>query len=326
VILILNSAMSECVFARVLAASVALSRHAGEIVRQVRLSDSLDIVDKGKQDFQTKADRECQRIIVGSLLHHFPGLRIIGEEDDIETSTASTLKDLVFDSDVMAYKFPEKLSSVEQNQIIAWVDPLDGTKEYTEGGEWLEHVTVLIGLSVNGVPLGGVIHQPFYQYLSNKDTKGRTVWGAVGLGAFGAESDPTPLQADQPVYTTTRSHSSPVVNECLAAFEPCTVKRLGGAGHKVLAVLDKRVHAYIYPSLGCKKWDTCAPEAILRAAGGYLTDIEGHDYTYTGDEERMNWMGELAGFGDVTQLVNKVPQAVTDKVRQTMEQKIAARK
>lgn len=33
--------------------------------------------------------------------------------------------------------------------------------------------------------------------------------------------------------------------------------------------------AYIFPSIGCKKWDTCAPEAVLCAAGGQLTDIFG---------------------------------------------------
>ena len=32
--------------------------------------------------------------------------------------------------------------------------------------------------------------------------------------------------------------------------------------------------------LGCKKWDTCAPEAILHALGGKLTDIKGEKYKY----------------------------------------------
>ena len=33
-------------------------------------------------------------------------------------------------------------------------------------------------------------------------------------------------------------------------------------------------------TLGCKKWDTCAPEAILHAMGGKLTDMKGQTYQY----------------------------------------------
>ena len=35
--------------------------------------------------------------------------------------------------------------------------------------------------------------------------------------------------------------------------------------------------AYVFASKGCKKWDTCAPEAVLCAAGGELTDIHGEN-------------------------------------------------
>jgi 3'(2'), 5'-bisphosphate nucleotidase len=41
------------------------------------------------------------------------------------------------------------------------VDPLDGTREFVEGPEFWSGVTVLIGVAVKGVPVAGVIHQPF---------------------------------------------------------------------------------------------------------------------------------------------------------------------
>ena len=46
---------------------------------------------------------------------------------------------------------------------------------------------------------------------------------------------------------------------------------LGGAGNKVLRVIEGDAHAYVFASPGTKKWDTCAPEAILVAMGGALT-------------------------------------------------------
>ena len=42
------------------------------------------------------------------------------------------------------------------------MDPLDGTKEYTEG--FLDHVTVLIGIAVGKRAVAGVINQPFFNY------------------------------------------------------------------------------------------------------------------------------------------------------------------
>jgi len=48
----------------------------------------------------------------------------------------------------------------------------------------LDHVTVLIGVAVNGEAVAGVIHQPYFNYQSKEPgiELGRTIWGIVGLG------------------------------------------------------------------------------------------------------------------------------------------------
>jgi len=61
-----------------------------------------------------------------------------------------------------------------------------------------------------------------------------------------------------------------------------------------LLLIDGRAHAYIFASAGCSKWDTCAPEAVLHAAGGRLTDIHGNTYTYEHTVNRHNAGGTLA--------------------------------
>ena len=48
-----------------------------------------------------------------------------------------------------------------ESDVTVWVDPLDGTREFVEGPEHWGSVTVLIGVAVKGVPVAGVIHQPF---------------------------------------------------------------------------------------------------------------------------------------------------------------------
>lgn len=41
-------------------------------------------------------------------------------------------------------ELPEELQNVTADDVTVWVDPLDGTAEYTQG--LLDHVTVLIGI------------------------------------------------------------------------------------------------------------------------------------------------------------------------------------
>ena len=55
---------------------------------------------------------------------------------------------------------PNTLLNANLNEFTVWVDPLDATKEYSEG--FLDHVTVLIGIALGKKAVAGVIHQPFY--------------------------------------------------------------------------------------------------------------------------------------------------------------------
>lgn len=106
---------------------------------------------------------------------------------------------------------------------------MDGTSEYTQG--LLEHVTVLIGVAVGKEPIAGVIHQPFYNYKSKGGEIGRTVWSLKGAGVGGLKRGEV---AKGRIVTTTRSHSTPLVQEVLRACQPTEVLPVGGAGHKVL--------------------------------------------------------------------------------------------
>ena len=70
--------------------------------------------------------------------------------------------------------------------------------------------------------------------------------------------------------------------------------------------------AYVFASPGCKKWDTCAPEAILMAIGGKLTDIHGQPYSYAADIEFPNKRGVLATAlsSEHKWFVETIPEAV----------------
>lgn len=95
----------------------------------------------------------------------------------------------------------------------------------------MDHVTVLIGIAVDGHAVGGVIHQPYYNYKTVNDAVGRTLWGLVGLGVGGFDIVQPP--SDKFIITTTRSHSDGVVQQALDILNPDEIIKVGGAGHKV---------------------------------------------------------------------------------------------
>ena len=59
-------------------------------------------------------------------------------------------------------------------------------------------------------------------------------------------------------------------------------------------LIEGKAHAYVYARPGTKKWDSCAVEAVLHAAGGILTDICGNRYKYDSSARHLNAGGILA--------------------------------
>ena len=304
--------------AELLSASIDLAHHAGKRIKQIYESGHLGAVDKSNpntapsdtnqvtvdspfgtiDDPQTLADIASQKIILGSLARAFPGLRLVGEEGDVPASPA----DLVTPSLhlVDATKFPDRLRSVPLSAVTVYIDPLDGTKEFTLGHT--EGVTLLIGFTIDDRAVAGVIGQPF---------TGNVVWGAVGVGVEGVKrhdvhnyhdkdpassmldstTPPDPLPASAPtsrVIVTSRSHFTPQLSSLLARLQPTALVRSGGAGSKSLLLLSHQVDCYYFPSPGLKWWDVVACQAVMEAAGGRVTDAWGKELRWVEAEGRKD--------------------------------------
>lgn len=300
---------------RLISSAVSIATRAGAEVTKIVKTGQLGVIDKGVQDFQTEADRTAQRMIVASLAKRFPKCTIVGEEELIEDQEAdSRLIDNSFDPDVLNLTLPNQYEGVTEEQITIWVDPLDGTTEFVKG--YLEHVTVLIGISVDGESIAGIINQPFYGYSASSDIEkvtSRTMWGLVGLGCFGVTTKQLPN--DKLIVTTTASHGNPKIEQSIAALNPDQVLKVGGAGHKVLLVIEGKAHSYVFASNGCKRWDTSAPEAVLKSLGGRLTDVFGNqiEYRYRTDADYQNYLGIIASTN--AQIHNKVIENIPKEVK-----------
>jgi 3'(2'), 5'-bisphosphate nucleotidase len=62
---------------------------------------------------------------------------------------------------------------------------------------------------------------------------------------------------------------------------------------KGVGVAEGEAHIYAGPGRAGKRWDVCAPEAIVRAAGGEFTEALGKPFDYR-DEDLTNHGGILA--------------------------------
>jgi len=283
-------------FLQVLSTSVNVINKAGDTVRDILKEGQLDIVEKtSKDDLQTKADRLANDLLCGSIKVAFPKANVIGEEGEVDvTKIDSNLLVKGQDQSVIdkfSANLPEHVKLANFEDLTIWIDPLDGTKEFTEG--FLDHVTILVGIAIGKKAIGGVIHQPFWNYQGKTKELGRTFYGIVGAG-IGGDLNPVPAPENERIVTSSRSHSTGLVNEVIQSCNPTKVVQVGGAGHKVILLMEGQAHCYVFCSPGCKKWDTCAPEAILHAMGGKLTDIKGNFYEYHKEVGHVDEWGILA--------------------------------
>ncbi|KFD50586.1 hypothetical protein M514_08535 [Trichuris suis] len=283
-----------CPLVKVLSSSVAIAERAGQLVRQTYGKD-LKVLKKGIRDLQTEADRLSQKCIVHSLEKSFgPDLAIIAEEELDANCPTETIITNKYSDDVLLLEgtIDAKLKQAKLNELVVWVDPLDGTYEFSMG--YVSHVTIMIGVAMNGKPVAGVIHQPYTK--ENEKTnmeQGRTVWALRSAGVKGDVLLTSP-PSDKLIVVTTRSHGNELLDKTLKALKPDEICKVGGAGHKALMLLEGKAHAYIFVGGGTKKWDSCAAECLLYEAGGSLTDMKGQNYGYSSTVELNNATGILA--------------------------------
>jgi len=303
---------------RILDTAASLACEAGDVIRSMledaggRMAASQDKGDFGfgEADPQTQADLAAEKCIINGLARAFPGLTVVGEEglatsEGGEKGAAESVGggSLQFIPNLDTLAQADLLdSSVTLEDVCVWVDPLDGTQEFVDGN--FERVTVLIGITVKGSPVVGAILQPFVDSADGSG-KGRLLWGGRGLGVWDggargvahAVRVPAAARTGPPVVATSRSHPSPAVAEAAAALQPSQTLQLGGAGSKVLMIIEGQLSHWVYPRKGTKRWDTAAPEALLRAVGGFCVDQHGQPYDYAADCEPRNDEGVIAGGG-----------------------------
>ncbi len=228
------------------AGAIILRHYADEIVAR----------RKDDQSPVTAADEEAERFILKRLAHLAPDVPVIAEE----AAAGGHIPKI-------GHRF-------------FLVDPLDGTREFiSRNGEF----TVNIAEIVEGKPVRGVVHAPAIE---------RLFFGEALSGAYEAFAPPggapdfgeakriqaRTVPASGMVAVASRSHRDVKTDEFLANFK---VREFISAGSSLKFCLVAAGEADIYPRTGrTMEWDTGAGHAVLSAAGGSVTQLDGKPFLY----------------------------------------------
>jgi len=231
---------------------IQIAAAASAVVSEV-YAQPFEIEYKGPNDPVTVADRRANELIVERLTRAFPGTPIVAEESA-----------------------PESFAAFRESHAVFFVDPVDGTNEFIEHHP---EFVVMIGLVEGNAATHGVIQAP---------ALGTTWAGAVGSGAQRIEPNgeraairvTSVAELGAATIVSSRSHRSPKLERVLDSLGVKAITSMGSAGLKGAAVARGSVEAHVAPHYAGKRWDVCAAEALVLAAGGTVTDAWGDPIDY----------------------------------------------
>jgi 3'(2'), 5'-bisphosphate nucleotidase len=235
---------------RLLAVTFDAARRAGDAIMEVYAGD-FAVGHKADASPVTLADQRAETIILAALAAAVPGIPVVAEEQCEADGLPGAAAELFW-----------------------LVDPLDGTKEFiSRNGEF----TVNIALIRRGEPILGMVHVPALgtTYAGTGPGSARRWHGDAAAETIAARHPPP----QGLVVVHSRSHEN---NEKFAAYlvgKKIAEKRVCGSSVKFCQLAAGE--ADLYPRFGpTMEWDTAAGHAVLVAAGGSMTTLDGAEFRY----------------------------------------------
>lgn len=210
-----------------------LASEAGELL--VELRDRLTRGGAPTAVLRAEGDRRAHRFLADRLAAARPGDAVLSEEA------------------------PDDGARLHADRV--WIiDPLDGTREFSEPPrwDWAVHVALVVGQR----PAAGAVALP-----------------AAGLTLSTLDPpEPPPGGGGPPRLAASRNRITfPVLRAAEALGAELVL--MGSAGAKAMAVVRGQADAYVH-SGGQREWDSCAPVAVAAAAGCFASRLDGSELRY----------------------------------------------
>jgi myo-inositol-1(or 4)-monophosphatase len=217
-------------------------REAGQLAAErYRRRDELVIERKGRQDFVSAADKECEAFVMGEMTTAFPEDGFLGEEGGQRDSRSGA----------------------------TWIiDPIDGTSNFLAG---LPVWCVSLGLVENGRATCGVICNPITDELYAARTGGGATLNGKKIQVSRTD------RIDQARLGLGFSYRRPVeahvkaIDACLNAS--CEYTRFGSGALGMAFAADGRLDGYFEAHINV--WDVAAGLVLVQEAGGWHNDFLG---------------------------------------------------
>lgn len=171
---------------------------------------------------------------------------------------AASLERLFPDDAVLSEEAPDDLRRLTADRV--WIiDPLDGTREFSEPhrDDWAVHVALW--------------------------QSGDLVAGAVALPARGITYSTGTVRpavsTTRPLHLAVSRSRPPAFVTALAQEIAAELVPMGSAGVKAMSVVSGETDAYLHGG-GQYEWDSAAPVAVARAAGLFTSRLDGSALTY----------------------------------------------
>ena len=161
-----------------------------------------------------------------------------------------------------------------------WVlDPLDGTKDFIQG---TQNYAMHLALNYKQKPFIGVVLIP------EKDelwiSYAEKLWCEKRDGSIRKQNLSETNILKEMTIVTSKNHRNEKLKDLIEKINFKKTIVMGSIGCKVASIVRGDSDIYIALSLpgksAPKDWDFAAPEAILKAAGGSITNIDNEDLVY----------------------------------------------
>jgi len=201
----------------------------------------------------TRADIEAEAHIIEELKKLLPDVPVVAEE---------------------AYSRGE-IPELSGHDYFFLIDALDGTRQFKNGDA---HYTVNVALVHNGEPLIGVVFAPARGELYAACGPGTAIRWLADNDNEKSIKVRRPPHGGLTVVASKDHGQSQQMDDFLSVHK--IAKRISmGSSLKICFIAAGK--ADLYPRFGeTSEWDTAAADAVLRAAGGIITDLNGRPFTY----------------------------------------------